>query len=366
VSSVGDVPAVGDARAPGPPPEAGDATSVAPQPSHAGFGRPRRVVVTGATGYLGVQAVEALAAGGHEVLGVDVRAAAVALPGTRPGGVASRVLDVRDPALADVLAEHRAQAVVHLAAIVEPPPGMSDAEVRDIDVGGTRNVVAACVAAGAEHLTVTSSGAAYGYHPSNAGAWLTEDAPLRGHDRFAYSANKRDVEALLADARREHPQLAQLVLRPGTILGPRTDNLITALFERRLVLDLAGADVPFVFVLDRDVVEVIVRGVTAGRSGVYNLAGDGAVTLAQVARRLRKRRLPIPVPVLRGALATLQPMRLARYGPEQVDFLRYRPVLANDALKRDFPGLPTLTSRQVFEVWARGRGLLPPAPGTAG
>jgi UDP-glucose 4-epimerase len=125
-----------------------------------------------------------------------------------------------------VLAEHRAQAVVHLAAIVEPPPGMTDAEVRDIDVGGTRNVVAACVAAGVDHLTVTSSGAAYGYHPSNAGAWLTEDAPLRGHDRFAYSANKRDVEALLADARREHPELAQLVLRPGD--DPRADDRRTS------------------------------------------------------------------------------------------------------------------------------------------
>jgi UDP-glucose 4-epimerase len=346
---------------PGPPdvgPPATGAPAADPRPSHADDGLRRRVVVTGATGYLGAQAVDALAAAGHEVVGVDVRSPT----GKLPDGVVSRILDVRDPALAELLAEHRAQAVVHLAAIVEPPRGMTDAEVRDIDVGGTRNVVAACVATGVGHLTVTSSGAAYGYHPSNAGAWLTEDAPLRGHDRFAYSANKRDVEVLLADARREHPALAQLVLRPGTILGPTTQNLITALFERRLVLDLAGADVPFVFVLDRDVVEVIVRGVAERRTGAYNLASDGAVTLAEVARRLGKPRLPIPVPVLRGALATLQPMRLARYGPEQVDFLRYRPVLANDALKRDFPGLPTRTSRQVFDTWARGRGLLPVAP----
>jgi UDP-glucose 4-epimerase len=336
----------------------GDGPAAGPQPSDADDAPRRRVVVTGATGYLGAQAVDALAAAGHEVVGVDVRSPTRSMP----DGVVSRILDVRDPALGELLAEHRAQAVIHLAAIVEPPRGMSDAEVRDIDVGGTRNVVAACVAAGVDHLTVTSSGAAYGYHPSNAGAWLTEDAPLRGHDHFAYSANKRDVEALLADARQDHPGLAQLVLRPGTILGPTTNNLITALFERRLVLDLAGTDVPFVFVLDRDVVEVIVRGVTGRRTGVYNLAGDGAVTLAQIARRLRRPRLPIPVPVLRGALATLQPMRLARYGPEQVDFLRYRPVLANEALKRDFPGLPTRTSRQVFDTWARGRGLLPVAP----
>jgi UDP-glucose 4-epimerase len=323
----------------------------------------RRVVVTGACGYLGSQAVAALAAAGHDVLGVDVRVAAA---GEVPDGVATRVLDVRDPSLTDVVGEHRSEAVVHLAALVEPPRGMSDAEVGDIDVGGTRNVVAACVAAGVGHLTVTSSGAAYGYHPSNAGTWLTEDAPLRGHDRFAYSANKRDVEALLADARRDHPEVGQLVLRPGTVLGPATRNLITALFERSTVLDLAGSDVPFVFVLDRDVVEVIARGVAEGRTGIYNLAGDGVVTLREVAWRLGKRRVPVPVPVLRGVLATLRPMGLSRYGPEQVDFLRYRPVLANDALKRDFPGLPTQTSVEVFETWALGRGLVQPAPRTDG
>jgi UDP-glucose 4-epimerase len=316
---------------------------------------PRRVLVTGATGYLGGLTVQGLVAAGHTVVGVDVRDPVDALP----AGVVWRRLDVRDGALVELVREHGIDAVVHLAAIVEPPAGMSETQVRDIDVGGTSNVLDACIAAGVEHLTVTSSGAAYGYHPSNAGTWLTEDAPLRGHDRFAYSANKRDVEALLATARREYPQLAQLVLRPGTILGTSTRNLITALFERRVVLDLAGVDVPFVFILDTDVVAAIVRGVGERRAGVYNLAGDGVVTLEDVAAQLGKRRAPLPVPILRGVLAALHPMGLARYGPEQVDFLRYRPVLANDALKRDFPGLPTRTSAEVFELWALARGLLP-------
>jgi UDP-glucose 4-epimerase len=42
---------------------------------------------------------------------------------------------------------------------------MDDADLHDIEVGGTRRVLDACVAAGVEHLTVTSSGAAYGYTP---------------------------------------------------------------------------------------------------------------------------------------------------------------------------------------------------------
>lgn len=318
------------------------------------MGEPVRVAVTGASGYLGAQVVAGLRAAGLEVLGIDVR------PGAEAHG--DLVLDVRDAQLAGVLRERGVDAVVHLAAVLEPPPGMSDDEVRDIDVGGTRNVLAACLEAGVTHLTVASSGAAYGYHPTNAGRRLREDAPLRGHERFAYSANKRDVEVLLADARRDHPQLGQLILRPGTVLGPTTRNQITALFASRVVLDLAGVAVPFVLVLDADVVATIVRGVQARRVGVYNLAGDGVVALADVARRQGKRRVPVPVGALTGALRVLRPLGLARYGPEQVDFLRYRPVLANDAWKQAFPGLPTCTSAQVLERWLAAQD----EPGRAG
>jgi UDP-glucose 4-epimerase len=64
-------------------------------------------------------------------------------------------------------------------------------------VGGTRNVLDACVAHGVKHLIVSSSGAAYGYHADNP-AWLTETHPLRGNPAFAYSDHKRQVEEMLA------------------------------------------------------------------------------------------------------------------------------------------------------------------------
>ena len=44
-------------------------------------------------------------------------------------------------------------------------------------------------------------------------------------------------------------------------------------------------------------------------------------------------------------------MRLTQYGPEQVDFLRYRPVLVNRRLKEEFGYVPRKTSAEVFEFW---------------
>lgn len=311
----------------------------------------RSVLVTGGAGYLGALAVDALADHGVErIVTIDVRDPDRPRPGTT-----HVTADVRTADLPGLMADHAVDAVVHLAAIVNPPPGMSEQTLHDIEVGGTERVLEACVAAGVGHVTVSSSGAAYGYHLANRGRFLTEDDPVRGSAHFAYSKHKAEVERLLAGYRRRHPDLGQLVLRAGTILGEGTSNLITDLFEKRAVLGLRGVDVPFVFVWDHDVAEVIARGVTGGITGVFNLAGDGVLTLADIARIEDKRLVALPPGLLARALGLLRAARLTQYGPEQVDFLRYRPVLANDALKRAFPGLPRRSSAEAYEIYRTGR-----------
>jgi UDP-glucose 4-epimerase len=314
----------------------------------------RSVLVTGAGGYLGRQLVEALAA---EVVGtivaVDVREEPVE---DRVLGVVYRALDVRDPGIVDLLREHGVDTVVHLAAVVSPGKGSSREVARSIDVLGAENVLQACLDAGVGQLVVTSSGAAYGYHADNP-VLLSEDDALRGNPEFAYADNKRQVEELLARARAEHPDLRQLVFRPGAILGDTTRNQITDLFEKRFVLGIAGSDAPFTFVWDRDVVACLVKGVLDGASGIFNLAGDGMTTMPDIARRLGKRYVPLPAWLIRGALAVLHPLRLSQYGPEQVDFLRYRPVLSNRRLKEGFGYVPQLTSTEVFERYRKAHGL---------
>ena len=63
--------------------------------------------------------------------------------------------------------------------------------------------------------------------------------------------------------------------------------------------------------------------------------------------------------LLRAVLAVLHPLGLSQYGPEQVDFLRYRPVLDNRRLKEVFGYVPKLTSAEVFELFRRSHGLGP-------
>lgn len=305
-----------------------------------------RVLVTGAAGYLGHQLGNRLATS-HDVLGIDVRE-------RRDVDFALRRLDVRDPALSAVMTEEHITHVAHLASILQASADRD--RDYDIDVNGTRNVLEACVRAGVRHVTVTSSGAAYGYHPDNP-AWISEDTPLRGNPEFAYADHKRQVEELLASYRHHHPEVAQLVVRPGTILGTDTANQITALFTGRVVLGLRGSDSPFVFIWDQDVLTVLERGIGEEKQGIYNIAGDGVLTVAAIARRLHKPLVRLPVSVVRAGLQ-VQRWRGRPVGPEQVAFLRYRPVLDNRRLKEEFGYTPAFTSAEAFDRFAAARGML--------
>jgi len=116
-----------------------------------------------------------------------------------------------------------------------------------------------------------------------------------------------------------------------------------------------GSDSPFVFIWDQDVVGCILHAISADKSGIYNVAGDGALTIYEIATRLGKRCLVLPAWLLKGVLAVLKALALTQYGPEQVDFLRYRPVLDNRKLKEEFGYVPRKTSSQVFEFWRAAR-----------
>lgn len=310
------------------------------------------ILITGAAGYLGRLLTRSLveqAPEGTRIIATD------RVPPPEVPGVTSRVLDIREQGLGAVLQAEQVNVVVHLAAILNPPKGATRELLHDVDVKGTENVLGACLEAGVQKFVYTSSGAAYGYSAANA-PLLLEEHPLRGNREFAYSWHKRLVEELLARYRAEHPELQQLIFRVSTVLGPDVHNTITDLFERKVVVGIRGVDTPFCFIWDQDVVQCLVAGALTDRTGIFNLTGDGVMTLREVAKAMGRPYVGVPEKVLRFGLAQLHKRGLSENSEEQVLFLRYRPVLGNSRLKTDFGYTPRKSSREVFDLYRRSRG----------
>ena len=304
------------------------------------------VLVTGSTGYLGSQVLAKLCQRQDTaIIALDLREPAQRLP-----NVNYQLADIRSSEVDSIVARYQPDVVVHLASIVTPGKNSSREFEYSVDVGGSRNLLEACVRNKVRRIIVSSSGAAYGYHSDNP-AWLQENDALRGNQSFAYSWHKRLVEEMLAEYRQQQPQLEQIILRIGTILGATVNNQITDLFKKPRLIAIRGSDSPFVFIHDQDVVGAILHGIDSSSTGIFNVAGDGKLSIFEIATRLSKRCIVLPAWLLRSALWLLKKLGLTQYGPEQLDFLRYRPVLDNTLLKTVFGYVPKLSSSEVFDLW---------------
>lgn len=321
------------------------------------------VLITGSAGFIGQRLVQLFADEYPQVRVIATARRKPALPALdEDNKIQFETLDVRDAGASKLLSREQVDVVIHLASVVTPGPGMSRETMYDIDVNGTKNMLDASLAAGVSQFIVTTSAASYGYHPDNP-VPLRETDALRGNKEFAYSDHKRIIEGLLANYREQHPELRQLVFRPGFILGPGCDNQITALFDKPVISGLRGTDTPFTIIWDEDVARCLAIGAVEGKTGIYNQTGDGIVTLREIARMLDKRFIALPPALVKSVLWITYTLGRSQYGPEQIKFLQYRPVLSNEALKKDFGYTPSRSSMECFVEYARGKGILRHPPG---
>ncbi|MCK5800459.1 MAG: NAD-dependent epimerase/dehydratase family protein [Deltaproteobacteria bacterium] len=315
------------------------------------------VLVTGAAGYVGRLTIETLHARRDDlgtIVALDVRE----MPrDARHEGVVYAVDDICSENLPDLMRTHHIDTIVHLASILRTPKGSAPDFAYHVDVDGTKNVLEAAKAAGASKLIVTTSGAAYGYYADNP-RWIDEEDAIRGNDDFEYARNKKLIEALLKRWRDDFPEIKQLIFRPSTVVGESVKSPVTDLFEKRVMLGIVGSESRFVFIWDRDLVACFVEGIFSDKTGIYNVAGDGAMTAREIAQKLDKPYLPLPASLVKVALWTAHTLRLSEHGPKHVKFLRYRPVLSNRRLKDAFGFIPKLSSEEAFEFYAKAKGLI--------
>jgi nucleoside-diphosphate-sugar epimerase len=279
----------------------------------AGRGGRLTVAVTGPTGTFGAGLVPLLEQEPRvgRVIGIARRPFDPADRGWSK--LAYRRGDVRD-AVALREAFEGADVVVHLAFVVTG--NASRRTIREINVDGTLQAFRAAAASGARRFVYASSVAAYGFHGDNP-VGMTEDWPVRPAHRLFYAREKAELEQALAEEARRHPDLDLYLLRPSIVVGPNMlggKALLPGVLgplnrfvpdrPRRLPVPVV-LPVPLLtmqLVHETDVGQALLRCTLGeGPPGAYNIAGDGTVTAADVARAFGIVPVPLPAGPVRGA-----------------------------------------------------------------
>ena len=236
--------------------------------------------------------------------------------------------DVRDQ---DALAEAFAgsDVVVHLAFIIV---GRGSREtIREVNVEGTLNAVRAAAAAGAKRFVYASSVAAYGFHRDNP-VGMTEEWPARPADHLFYAQEKAEIEhALTEEAAAQDLDL--YLLRPPVVLGPNAMGAKDLLPERvgevgaavvrrlrrsRVPIPVPMPDLPVQFIHEEDVGQAFhLCIVAAGPPGTYNIAGDGVLSAHDVVRELGLHPVPFPAGPIKAGARALAGLSLA---PPQLEW----------------------------------------------
>lgn len=228
-------------------------------------------VVTGASGHLGNVLV-------RELLSQQKKVRAVVLPNDTADSLADLevekvVADVRNPQ-ALKLAFQDADTVFHLAGIVSVMPGQRDL-MYQVNVGGTANVIEACLAQGVRRLVYTSSVHALVEPP--AGVALNESYPF-DPERVYGDYGKTKAQASLAVLTAARQGLDVVIACPSGIIGPYdfqpsiVGRLLLNTAHGRLRAYVRGG---YDFVDVRDVARGLIAASHRGNRGeTYILSGE--------------------------------------------------------------------------------------------
>ena len=262
-----------------------------------------RVFVAGASGAVGRPLVPKLVAAGHEVTGMTRSESKT--EDMRRAGARAVVADVFDvDALGAAMEEARPEVIVHeLTALpdrIDFRKADTYAATNRVRTEGTRNLIAAALAAGARRLVCQSI--AFAYRMDGEGL-KTENDPLLSEAGGAFGSGVsalREMEAMVLGT----DGLAGLVLRYGFFYGPGTyyaaDGTSTHDVRRRRLPIVGKGSGVFSFIHVDDAADATLAAVERGAPGVYNVTDDEPAPMtewvpvfAQAAGAKPPRRVPV-------------------------------------------------------------------------
>jgi UDP-glucose 4-epimerase len=326
------------------------------------------VAVTGPTGDLGVAIVSALERSRRvkRVVGMARRPFDPAEHGWKK--TEYRRGDVTDAGGVRDLVKG-SDVVIHLAFAIL---SAGDA-TRELNVEGSRLVFEEAAKAGVERILYASSVAAYGFHADNPD-WLTEDVPARGSPEHPYSQQKAEVEKVLAEVLKRRRKTVAYAFRPCVVAGPAAQTLLEEIPYYRLSDAMPDAAArllasmpvlkpvipdpgsPFQLVHEDDVASAFMAGVAGrGEPGPYNLAGNGTLTLGDLAHALGWYSVPVPGLAIEATAEIVTRLPLAPDSVSWIHALRKPVLMKTERARKELGWKPAHSSRATLKQTVEAR-----------
>jgi UDP-glucose 4-epimerase len=319
----------------------------------------RVVVVTGVSREPGGQVARLLTTEPdvERVVGVDV-----VPPRGDPGGVRFVRADIRNPVIAKVIAREHVDTVVHLGLVATPLEGGGRSSMKELNVIGTMQLLAACQKApGVQRLVVRSSTAVYGAS-SRDPAMFSEEMAARRSPRSGFGRDVVEVEGYVRGFARRRPDVTITMLRTASVVGPTTRSPLTEYLRLPVIPTVLGFDARLQLLHESDLVAAVRHAALAGVHGAFNVAGDGIVMLSQAARRLGRPTAPIPGVAL-GAVTGLLRRAGTNFPTDQEAFLAYGRGVDTHQMREVLGFHPQHTTASALADFARA---VPAGPASAG
>lgn len=234
--------------------------------------------------------------------------------------------------LSRIVSATKVDTIVHTFLVVDSTQ-TSGRRLHEINVIGTMNLFAAASSPGStvRNVVVKSSALVYGA-TSRDPRWFTETMSRKATPRTRIERSLLEVEGYVRDFAIDNPHVEVTLLRYSNVLGPKLSTPFSKALRLPAVPSVFGFDPLFQLVHEDDVVRSLLFAIGEGRSGIYNVAGDGLLPWSEMASICGKPTIPLPFV---GTNLAAEPLR--RIGvdipPELLDLLRYGRGIDNRRFK---------------------------------
>ena len=313
----------------------------------------RVVLVTGVSRDLGGRFARLLAADPSvdQVIGVDV-----VPPRGDMGDVRFIRADIRNPVITKVIAGEDVDTVVHMSVIATPGNAGGRTSMKEINVIGTMQLLAACQKApGLKHLVVKSSTTVYG-SSSRDPAMFTEDMGPKRLPKSGFAKDSVEVEGYVRGFARRRPDVTVTMLRNANVIGPSINSPLSQYFKLPVIPTVLGFDPRMQFLHETDLLEVLRLATISGPHGTFNVAGDGVLMLSQAVRRLGRPSVPMPTFAVSSVGSLIRQARLADFSAEQMAFLTYGRGVDTTRMRSVLGFEPDYSTEATFDDFGRSIG----------